>query len=311
MPGTIKDYIHGYRANPKNKYGAKDYMETLPTEFDAYTLGNYAKGMKEGKPYGVPQLTKEQLANIALHEGRDDFGLNLANSKNKNAMEIAKILKDKGVSEDGALFAAAVYDKHQVANRLKIPFEHAWNGVGVTSEGRSGADYAKEAKQMHYAATHSKNTELVDYIDRAMSDKLSPQELLVNKIRAQEENDPYISNLNNWINKVKDPNAQKLLQQADPDMLQTLMYNKVREAYNVNSRPVITSNSTTGYVMPGATDAAQITSLAIEHPEIQNLINAKVEESKKQIGNTIPQYKAGGKVKLPDGYKNGGGSSLI
>jgi hypothetical protein len=63
--------------------------------------------------------------------------------------------------------------------------------------------------------------------------------------------------------------------------------------------------------MPGATDAAQITSLAIEHPEIQNLINAKVEESKKQIGNTIPQYKVGGKVKLPDGYKNGGGSSLI
>jgi len=314
MPGTIKDYIHGYRANPENKYGAKDYMETLPTEYDKYTLSEYVRAMREGKELGVPQLTPQQLANMALHEGRDDFGLNQANSENKNAMEIAKILKDKGINDNGALFAAAVYDKHQVANRLKIPFEHAWNGVGVTSEGRSGADYAEEAKQMNYAATHPKNTELVDYINRAMDDKLSPQEILVNKIRAQEENDPYLISevyKKSLLNKVKDPNAQKLLQQADPDMLQTLMYNKVRESYNVNPRPIMPTNSKTGYVMPGATDAAQITSLAIEHPEIQNLINAKVEESKKQIGNTIPQYKAGGKVKLPDGYKNGGSSSLI
>ena len=83
MPGQIKDYLHGYRADPTKKHGGKDYMETLPKELDKYTLSSYVKAMQEGKPYGVPQLTREQLANIALHEGRDDFGLNLANSKNK------------------------------------------------------------------------------------------------------------------------------------------------------------------------------------------------------------------------------------
>ena len=320
MPGIIKDYLHGYRANPKNLYGAKDRMETLPTEFDKYTLGNYVKGMQEGKPYGVPQLTREQLANIALHEGRDDFGLNLANSENKNAMKIAKALRDKGVSEDGALFAAAVYDKHQVANRLKIPFEHAWNGVGVTSEGRSGADYAKEAKQMNYAASHPKNAEVIDYIDRVMGNKLTPQEITLNQVRAYEEGDGVRGSMlggtlknigyrSHMMENIKDPNALKMLRDSDPDILQTIVNNKIREAHGINPAPIV--KTIDGKTIPGEYDMATNTSIAVEHPEISAYIDKTVQDAIKTIGAKTPVFKAGGKVKLPDGYKHGGSSSLI
>lgn len=57
MADKIKDYIQGYRANPKNKYGANDYMETLPTEYDKYNMQKYISAMREGRAFGVPQLT--------------------------------------------------------------------------------------------------------------------------------------------------------------------------------------------------------------------------------------------------------------
>ena len=52
--------------------------------------------------------------------------------------------------------------------------------------------------------------------------------------------------------------------------------------------------------------------IAAELPEVQKIMNAKVQDAIKQIGPTkTPTFKAGGKVKLPDGYKHGGSSSLI
>lgn len=268
--------------------------------------------MKAGKPYGVPQLTKEQLTNLALHEGRDDFGLNLMNSNNKKAMAISKALQKEGLDPYGADFAGAIYDKHQVANKVGIPFEHAWNGKGVV-EGtrRTGADYAKEAKEMNYAAYHPKNAEMLDYIDRALNGKETEHEKLIHKIRSTEDNDPYqIGEVykRSLLKNVTDPNAQKLLNQADPDVLQSLIYNKVRDAYNVNTRPVMMENPKSGAIMPGMTDAAQITSIAVEHPEIKALIDKRVQDTIKQIGPTIPTNNA---VTMPEQFRAGGRTRLI
>ena len=124
MPGTIKDYLHGYRADPTNKFGGKDFMETLPKEFDKKIMYDHIRAMVAGKPYGVPQLSAEQLTNMALHEGRDDFGYNILNFNSKKTAAIAKDLMDQGHGMEAG-FPGTILEKHNIAKKLNIPFEEA------------------------------------------------------------------------------------------------------------------------------------------------------------------------------------------
>jgi hypothetical protein len=52
----------------------------------------------------------------------------------------------------------------QTANRLKIPFERAWNGTGRSEFGKTGKDYANIIAAGSYAANHPKNKQLADLI---------------------------------------------------------------------------------------------------------------------------------------------------
>ena len=312
MADKIKDYLHGYRANPKNKYGAKDYMETLPTEYDKYTLSKYVRAMREGKELGVPQLTPQQLANMALHEGRHDFGFNSMNSENKKAMEIFRTLDEKGLA-DGAAFAGALYDKYETAKRLNKPFEEVWNGTGVNTLGQSGADYAKNFKEANYASTNAKNKELLDYINRNINDKLTPEEKVINRIREMEESNTITNGMHpgewhGYLLKNASPEAKKLLLKTNTQMLTDITHNQLREMYGLNNKNILKSGN---FFKEGPYDDATNASLVTEFPEIKALINKSVNNAATTLTKEIPQFKIGGKVKLPDGYKNGGGSSLI
>ena len=320
MPGTIKDYIPGYRADPIGRFKGKDRMETLPKEFDKYNMQKYIRAMKEAEPLGVRQLTSQQLANMALHEGREDFGFNAiedAVKHSKNAQYVVENLRKQGLDPDSALFAGVLYDKQKTADRLNLPFEKVWNGTKKSREGKTGDDYVKEAKSMQYAATHPKNSELVSFIDRAVNNQFTPQEDTLHKVRAYEESqrEPFSELAGTKFyhelrNNVTDSNALKLINQADDVTLQQLHNNKIREYYGIS--PLTTNTQFTEKDSYGMGDYVTNAHLAAELPAVKEFISKRTQDAIKQIGPTkTPVFKAGGKVKLPDGYKHGGSSSLI
>ena len=102
-----EEKIPVYRANPKNRYGATDRMETLPTMFDKATVSSFTRAAAAGQKHGVPVLPPEMIANLMLHEGREDAGFNELNHKNKKAVAIAEKLLEDGHTDEAAGFAAA------------------------------------------------------------------------------------------------------------------------------------------------------------------------------------------------------------
>jgi hypothetical protein len=166
---TYPEIIEAYRANPKNKFGATDYMETRPKKFDPKIIETFARAAADGTRYGVPVLEPKQLANMALHEGREDFGLNDngIDYNNKKQVELSRQLQRDGHDEEAANFAAAIMGKHEVANRIKKPFLQVWNGKGKQAE-----QYAKDSAAESYAAEHPKNKSLLDFIDEHYNDAL-------------------------------------------------------------------------------------------------------------------------------------------
>ena len=166
---TYPEIIEAYRANPKNKFGATDYMETRPKKFDPKIIETFTRAAADGTRYGVPVLEPKQLANMALHEGREDFGLNDngIDRNNKKQVELSRQLQRDGHDPAAADFAAAIMGKHEVANRIKKPFLQVWNGKGKKAE-----QYAKDSAAESYAAEHPKNQSLLDFIDEHYNDAL-------------------------------------------------------------------------------------------------------------------------------------------
>lgn len=166
------EFIPAYRPDIKGKYGGKEGLETMPTYFDKQQIQDYVRAMRAGEPHGVPQLPPEYLANLALREGRSDFGFNELNYKNKNAANISKTLATSGEHEDPAAdFAGALYDKMNTAMRLKKPFTTVWNGTGVNDYGQSGNTYTQKFTQGFPATMHPKNQELLNVIREAYENK--------------------------------------------------------------------------------------------------------------------------------------------
>lgn len=156
-----------YRHNPHNLFGAKDKLETMPSTVDKETLNDFVSAMRAGEKYGVPQLPPEYLASMLMKEGRSDFGYNKFDKNNQKAQIIAEKLMQEGFDPDSAGFGAALYDKMQVANRLKIPFATAWNGLGVNRFGKSGQEYAKEISSGFEAVINPRNQPLLNTIKEA------------------------------------------------------------------------------------------------------------------------------------------------
>ena len=315
MPGEIKDYLHGYRANPKNKFGATDRMETLPTEFDKKIMYDHIRAMVAGKPHGVPQLSAEQLANMALHEGRDDFGFNIINSDNKKAVKIAKELMDQGHGTEAG-FPGAILDKYTTAKRLNIPFEEAWNGTGKSYLNRTGADYAKEANQMNYAAKHPKNAELYDFVNRAINDNLTPQDKHAIKVRTYEDANTITNGLDpkKFIDSLKSdlsPNQMQMLKDAGDYAISQNMNNQFREAVGVNKtlNPLEQATKSLGNYW-GPRIAGDLTSaaLALSDPQIKAVLDKHVNNAVSKFQKELPETNT---VTMPDNFRAGGRTRLI
>lgn len=162
------DFIPVYRPDVKGKYGGKEGLETMPTYLDKMQIQEYVRAMRGGEPHGVPQLPPEYLANMALREGRSDFGFNQINHHNPKAMNISKTLATSGQHEDPASdFAGAIHDKMATAMRLKKPFSTVWNGTGVNDYGQSGKQYTDAFTAGFPATMHPKNAALLAAIKEA------------------------------------------------------------------------------------------------------------------------------------------------
>lgn len=176
MDMTPPNPINVYRADPTGRFGGKDRMETMPTRLDKTTIQDYIKAMRAGESLGIPQLTPDQLARMLLVEGRGDFGFNALNENNKIAMQKAALLNEMGHSRMASDFAAAIYDKQQLADRIKKPFQEVWNGTGRSSmTGRTGAQHNDRYNQFGYAVEHPKNAELMNVLNSAYNYKPAPQ----------------------------------------------------------------------------------------------------------------------------------------
>jgi hypothetical protein len=168
------EILQAYRANPKNKFGAKDYMETVPHKFDPRVIETFTRAAAAGTKYGVPVLEPKQLANMALHEGREDFGLNDngIDYNNKKQVALSRQLQRDGHDEDAANFAAAIMGKHEIANRTNKPFLQLWNGSGKKAE-----QYARDSAAESYAAEHPKNQSFLEFIDEHYNDALPVEKM--------------------------------------------------------------------------------------------------------------------------------------
>lgn len=158
--------IDAYRANPKNKFGAKDFIETQPTRLNSAQITAYMKALRDAEQFGVKPLTPEQLVTMALVEGRSDLGYNMFNYNNPKALKMAETLSDyMGHNPDAAGFAAAVLDKQMQSQRLNIPFTTLWNGTG-RGTGGTGADYTRRYNEAYNAGAyeHPKNALLYEAI---------------------------------------------------------------------------------------------------------------------------------------------------
>ena len=171
------DFIPTYRPDPKGKYGGKEGLETQPTYLDKQQIQELVRAMRAGEAHGVPQLPPEYLANLALREGRSDFGFNEMNAKNPKALAISNTLATSGQVEDyPSEFAGALYDKMQTAQRLKKPFSTVWNGTGVNKLGQTGNEYTDKFTAGFPATMHPKNAELLNTIREAYNQKLQTQQ---------------------------------------------------------------------------------------------------------------------------------------
>lgn len=178
------------RLNPK--INVTRFGETLPLKLDRASIIRMAQAAAAGGQLGMPAIGKNELFNKIALEGREDAGTNEYNYNNPKAKAIYDAMAEMGFSRAEAMYPAAVFDKSQVAKRLGIPFEKAWNGTGrVLSDGTSayvrphgtviadGERHTQRAEAMKGAKDDPRNKEAVDLISRAMSGDLTSQENLM------------------------------------------------------------------------------------------------------------------------------------
>lgn len=232
MEEYLKNTIQGYRADPSGKFGGKDRMETRPTTVNAQYLMQLVDGIKYAESKGMPKVSAETVVNKLLLEGREDLGTNEYNVNNKRAKALYDDMRAQGYEESAATFAAAVLDKTEVAKRLGIPFERAWNGTGVSKHtGRTGAQHAQRSDEMEYAATSPKNKELLDLVSKVLEQGRTPREKLFGNIGAMERRNTVMT--------------------APGDAIKSALYTTAF------------SDSKANAAMPGATKAQQLNALKI------------------------------------------------
>lgn len=159
------DYLPAYRPASKMKEG----IESMPTYYHTGDMDRLLKTYKTAKSFGAPDIPAEKLAAMALIEGRHDFGYNDWNKNNKRAATLYENLVKGGATPYAAGFSAAILDKYETAQRLKIPFETAWNGTGKSIWNKTGKDYASNVREAEKVLAHPKNKPLYEFIKKRAS----------------------------------------------------------------------------------------------------------------------------------------------
>lgn len=173
-PNPILQYlVEGYRAN-----------ENIPMLLNRADVLNMANGIKIALDQGMPVEGRDLYVKKLLLEGRVDAGTNEYNYNNPRAKQLFDKVKAAGASTKPAMYAAAVLDKLEVAKRLNIPFELAWNGTGrsVSSRGVVEADgqrHAERAKLFENVAKDPRNADLVELVNRVTSSGPTDQEAML------------------------------------------------------------------------------------------------------------------------------------
>jgi hypothetical protein len=190
LPGSIK----AYRADPTGRYGGKEGLETLPQKRlflggdqainpDPQTSSPYDNSIKAiqqlyryarlngaAAELGLPAMSPEEIAAFALKEGRSDLGFNSLSGSLKDKTYEEELRSKYNIPYRDINFLAAVNAKKRVADKLKVPFAEAWNGIGVNEIGQTGKQYALDFEKHLKAAKHPKNKELMDVVMRGFAD---------------------------------------------------------------------------------------------------------------------------------------------
>lgn len=164
----ISRFLEGYR-----------HKETLPTKFNPKEISDIAIAAKLGLQMGMPQIGWDTLASRILVEGRENAGTNGLDPTHKESVALYRKLVAAGVDSDAARYPAVVLEKAQVAKRLGISFDEAWNGTGKNFiNGKTGKDYAARMEAHKEAVNDPRNKAFVSFIERAGNLELTPQEKL-------------------------------------------------------------------------------------------------------------------------------------
>lgn len=156
-----------------HRYDPKRNVETLPTLYNKPVMNSFLDAYKAA---GIKGPSPQDLAAMALVEGRSDFGYNKFDTNNKKAVKVYNDLIEQGHNKAAAGFAAAVVEKQQVAKRKNIPFFAAWNGTGTSKmSGKTGFDYADKVERAKAALSHPKNKALSSFINTKLSEADLPE----------------------------------------------------------------------------------------------------------------------------------------
>lgn len=196
LPYDLPNTIKAYRADVTGRFGGKEGLETRPigqgveaNTFNPRTAYVNSRSLAAAMNMGlVPKMTPEEIATYMLKEGRTDMGANmdvefgntlsefrypkLSDKENAIARQLMEKLSSVGIPSTpyAVQLPVAIANKHAVAQRLGIPFAHAWHGTGVTKEAESAESYTKGIEQRSKAALHPKNKPLLDIIKRGFAD---------------------------------------------------------------------------------------------------------------------------------------------
>lgn len=284
----LYDEVPAYQptVNPKHGTGG---VENLPQYLNARELYWLLQGAKESNQRNEYKLTPEALVTKLLVEGRGDAGTNEFDTKNKKSWDMYKAVNEavggkalpdnmRMISELAGVFAAAVRDKAEVAKRLNIPFERAWNGTGVSSStGKSGQQHANRYDQALQlgVATNPKNAHLLDYVTRALAGNLTPQEHLAARISDLEKENLTTGGVSPmrvighmFGNALGKSQYTSMLESLTPELVNTRAKNVYRQAAGIPEIPLEATDTMSGASSTQRTEADILMSL----PQVQSLI---------------------------------------
>lgn len=189
-PTDLPATVSAYRANPTNKYGAKDGLETMPMGMLQKNTVEAARGIdnKYTNPMKAVQdlyrmarlngaadsnalaaMSPEEMAAFVLKEGRTDAGYNAFRGSPTEQAYRDNLKESFNINGRDADVLALIASKRRIAERLGIPFAEAWNGTG-TNGIQTGAQYAQDWEHHLKAAQHPKNAAMMEVIRRGFED---------------------------------------------------------------------------------------------------------------------------------------------